>query len=126
MDFPIPHAGNVQHTVSDKVATANGCCCQSAAFARGQNGARRVVLAEPVGPVDGEQLREPRAGTIDPALDRPYRAFADRSRLIVEKPDAPTRSRASRWPDGSFASATRNSSNSTRLGCCGGDFRLST
>lgn len=47
------------------------------------NGARRVVLAEPVGPVDGEQLREPRAGTIDPALDRPYRALADRSRLLV-------------------------------------------
>ena len=42
-----------------------------------------MVLAEPVGAVDGEQLREPRAGTIDPALDRPYRAFADRSRLIV-------------------------------------------
>jgi hypothetical protein len=53
-----------------------------------------------------------------------YRAFADRSRQ--EKPDAPTRSRASRRPDGSFASATRNSSNSTRLCCSGGDFKLST
>src|SRR6266436_8106644 len=56
---------------------------QSTAPARGQNGTRRVVLAEPVGAVDGEQLREPRAGTIDPALDRPYRALADRSRLLV-------------------------------------------
>ena len=56
---------------------------QSTAPARGQNGTRRVVLAEPVGAVDGEQLREPRAGTIDPALDRPYRALADRSRLVV-------------------------------------------
>jgi hypothetical protein len=53
---------------------------RSTAPARGQNGTRRVVLAEPVGAVDGEQLREPRAGTIDPALDRP---FADRSRLLV-------------------------------------------
>src|ERR1700730_17520548 len=42
-----------------------------------------------------------------------------------EKPDAPTRSRASRWTDGSLASASRNSSNSTRLCCSGGDFRLS-
>ena len=32
----------------------------------------------------------------------------------------------SRWPDGSFASATRNSSISTRLSCSGGDFRLAT
>jgi hypothetical protein len=56
---------------------------RSTAPARGQNGTRRVVLAEPVGAVDGEQLREPRAGTIDPALDRPYRALADRSRLFV-------------------------------------------
>src|SRR5882724_2444778 len=56
---------------------------QSTAPARGQNGTRRVVLAEPVGAVDGEQLREPRAGTIDPALDRPHRALADRSRLLV-------------------------------------------
>jgi hypothetical protein len=61
----------------------NACCCQSAAPAHGQNGTRRLVLAEPVGAVDGEQLREPRAGTIDPALDRPYRALADRSRLLV-------------------------------------------
>jgi hypothetical protein len=53
---------------------------QSTAPACGQNGTRRVVVAEPVGAVDGEQLREPRAGTIDPALDRP---FADRSRLLV-------------------------------------------
>src|SRR2546425_5027892 len=65
------------------VATANACCCQSTAPARGQNGTRRVVLAEPVGAVDGEELREPRARTIDPALDGPYRALADRSRLIV-------------------------------------------
>src|SRR6266446_7043062 len=62
---------------------------QSTAPARGQNGTRRVVLAEPVGAVDGEQLREPRAGTIDPALDRPYRALADRSRLLnrCRRPD---------------------------------------
>jgi hypothetical protein len=42
-----------------------------------------VILAEPVGAVDGEELREPRARAIDPALDRPYRALADRSRLLV-------------------------------------------
>ena len=29
------------------------------------------------------QLREPRAGTSDPALDRPHRALADRSRFLV-------------------------------------------
>jgi hypothetical protein len=34
-------------------------------------------------------------------------------------------SRPLRWPDGSFASATRNSSNSTRLWCSGGDDRQS-
>jgi hypothetical protein len=45
----------------------------SAAY--GQKHTRRVVLAEPIGAVDGEQLREPRAGTIDPALHRPYRAL---------------------------------------------------
>jgi hypothetical protein len=43
----------------------------------------RVILAEPVGAVDGEELPEARAGTIDPALDRPYWALADRSRLVV-------------------------------------------
>jgi hypothetical protein len=42
-----------------------------------------------------------------------------------EKPDAPRRSRASRWSDGSFASATRNSPNSARLCWLGCDFRLS-
>jgi hypothetical protein len=42
-----------------------------------------MILAEPVGAVDGEQLREPRARTIDPALDRPYWGLADRSRLLV-------------------------------------------
>jgi hypothetical protein len=56
---------------------------QSAAPAHGQNGTRRVILAEPVGAVDGEELREPRARAIDPALDRAYRALADRSRLLV-------------------------------------------
>jgi len=44
-----------------------------------------VILAEPVGAVDGEELREPRARAIDPALDRAYRALADRSRLLVGK-----------------------------------------
>ena len=42
-----------------------------------------MILAEPVGAVDGEELREPRAGTIDPALDRAYPALANRSRLLV-------------------------------------------
>jgi hypothetical protein len=56
---------------------------ESAAAARGQNGPRRVILAEPVGAVDREQLREPRARTIDPAPDRPYWGLADRSRLLV-------------------------------------------
>src|SRR5260370_36259080 len=58
---------------------------QSTAPAHGQNGTRRVILAEPVGAVDGEQLREPRACTMDPALDRPYRAFADGSSLLVRE-----------------------------------------
>src|SRR6266567_2468839 len=75
----------MSNTPSRQVATGNACCCQSVASARGQNGTRRVVLAEPVGAVDGEQLREPRAGTIDPALDRPHRALADRSRLLVRE-----------------------------------------
>jgi len=74
-----------------------------------------VVLAEPVGAVDGEELREPRARTIDPALDGPYRALADRSRLIVGEARRADEKQASRWPDGSIASATRKSSNST--GC---------
>ena len=43
-----------------------------------------------------------------------------------EKPDAPTRMSASRWPGGSAASALRTSSNSSWLCCWGGDFRLST
>src|SRR5271166_6727904 len=50
-----------------------------------QNSTRRVVRTEPVGVVDGQQLREPRAGTMDSALDRPYRGLADRSRLVVGK-----------------------------------------
>jgi hypothetical protein len=37
----------------------------------------------PVGAVDGEEFREPRARAIDPALDRAYRALTDRSRLLV-------------------------------------------
>jgi hypothetical protein len=45
--------------------------CQLAAPARGQNGTRRVIRAESVGRLDGELLREPRAGTIDPARARP-------------------------------------------------------
>jgi hypothetical protein len=53
--------------------------------AHGRNATRRVVLAERAGAVDGEQPRELRAGTIDPALDRPYRAPADRSRLLVRE-----------------------------------------
>jgi hypothetical protein len=51
--------------------------------ARGQNSPRRGVRTEPVGAVDGEQPHEPRACTTDPALDRPYRDLADRSRLLV-------------------------------------------
>jgi hypothetical protein len=76
------------------------------ARAPGQNDTHRAVLAEPVGAVDGEQLREPRAGTIDPALDRSYRALADRNRADEKQ--------SLRWPDGSFASAKRNSSDSIR------------
>jgi hypothetical protein len=79
----VPHVGCAQHTASDKSSDSKACCCQSAAAANGQNGTRRVVLAEPLGALDGEQLREPAAGTIDPALDRPYRVRADRSRLVV-------------------------------------------
>ena len=41
-------------------------------------------------------------------------------------PGAPIRSRASRWVGRQLCSAARNSSNSTRLCCWGGDFRLST
>src|SRR2546426_4502819 len=52
--------------------------------AHGQNGTRRVILAEPVGAVDGEELREPRARAIEPALDRAYRALADHSRLLAK------------------------------------------
>jgi len=59
------------------------CGGQSAPSARGQNSSRRGVRTEPVDAVEGEQHHEPRACTTDPALDRPYRDRADRSRLLV-------------------------------------------
>src|SRR5436309_1248273 len=64
---------------------------------------------EIVGAVEGDQLREPCARTIDPALDRPCRDLADRGRLLVGEADAPTRSSASRWFEGSLGSVTRTS-----------------
>jgi hypothetical protein len=53
-----------------------------------RDGTRRVVLAEPVGAVDGEQLREPRAGTMT-------RLFLPRSRRSPPPPRRrnPTRRR---------------------------------
>jgi hypothetical protein len=59
---------------------ANARCCQSAAPAPGQNGTGRVALAEKSALSMGEQLPEPRRGTI-----------ADDGNLLVGKPDAPTR-----------------------------------
>ena len=61
-----------------EVATANTRCCELDTPAACQNGTGGVVLAEHVGAFDGEQRGEPRAGTMDPAFDRPYRAIADR------------------------------------------------
>ena len=72
-----------QIPVLEKVNIRHSVRRQSAAPAGGQNSTRRVVLTEHVGAVDGEQLREPRAGTIDPALDRPGRAIADSRGLLV-------------------------------------------
>ena len=63
--------------------TANTRCCESDTPAACQNGTGGVVLAEHVGAVDGEQRGEPRAGTMDPALDRPYRALADGGGLLI-------------------------------------------
>ena len=68
-----------------EVATANTRCCESDTPAACQNGTGGVVLAEHVGAFDGEQRGEPRAGTMDPALDRPYRAIADRGGLVVRE-----------------------------------------
>jgi hypothetical protein len=56
---------------------------QSSAPAHGQNGLRRLIRPEHVGAVDGEQLHEPLASPMDPALDRPYRALADSGGLLV-------------------------------------------
>jgi hypothetical protein len=51
--------------------------------AAGQNSTHRLIRPEGVGAVDGEKLSEPRAGTMDPALDRPYRAIADGGSLLA-------------------------------------------
>src|SRR5258708_15700884 len=60
-----------------------GCERTSPPPARRQDRPSRVVGPEIVGAVDGEELREPRARAIDPALDGAHRAFADRGRLFV-------------------------------------------
>jgi hypothetical protein len=52
----VPHVGCAQPT--DKSSNRQGVLLTAAAY--DQNVTRRVVLAEPVGAVDGEQLREPR------------------------------------------------------------------
>ena len=63
--------------------TDKACGGQLSAPTRGQNGARRRVRPELVGAVDDEQLREPRACTINPALDRPYRGPTNLGGLVV-------------------------------------------
>ena len=44
---------------------------------------RRLIRTEGIDAVHGEKLNEPRAGTMDPALDRSYRALADGGGLLV-------------------------------------------
>ena len=103
-------------TWSRSAAPANARCCRSARPAPGQNGTGRVVLAEHVGAVDGEQLREPRAGTIDPAFDCPHRGLADGRGLLMGeacRPDENERFALVRQQR--VASALRNSSNSSLL-----------
>src|SRR5262245_47090604 len=61
----------------------NGVRGGSAASARRQNCARRMIRAEVVGAVDREQIRQPGARAIDAALDRSHRAVADGGRLFI-------------------------------------------
>src|SRR5262244_379825 len=68
----------------------------SAAPARRQNCARRMIRTEVVGAVDGEQIRQPGACTIDPALDRSHRAIADGGRLLIR--EAPCADEDERYP----------------------------
>jgi hypothetical protein len=50
--------------------------------AAGEDGARGVVRPEIVDAVDRQQIGKPRARAVDPALDRPDRAAADRRGAI--------------------------------------------
>jgi hypothetical protein len=75
----------------EKVNIRHSVRRQSAAPAGGQNSTRRVVLTEHVGAVDGEQLCEPFAATMDPALDRTAAQSQTSAASSYEKPDAPTR-----------------------------------
>jgi hypothetical protein len=84
------------------------------ARADGQNDTHRVVLAEPVG-LSTESSFESRVRVrLTRLFDRRYRALADRSRLVVGEVRRADEKQSLRWPDGSFASTTRNSSNSIR------------
>ncbi len=44
---------------------------------------RGLIRPEGIDAVHGEKLNEPRAGAMDPALDRSYRALADGGGLLV-------------------------------------------
>jgi hypothetical protein len=66
------------------------------------------------------------AGTIDPAFDCPHRGLADGRGLLMEKACRPDENERFALVGSRVASALRNSSNSSRLCCWGGDFRLST
>ena len=59
-----------------------------------------MVLAEHVGAVDGEQLREPRAARLTRLLIVPTAVSQMAAASSWEKPDAPTRMSASRWSGG--------------------------
>ena len=78
----LPEGGAIRPRTRS-AATAHAPICRAARPAPGQNGTGRVVLAEHVGAVDGKQLRESPAGTIDPALDCPHRGLADGRGLLM-------------------------------------------
>src|SRR5262249_5261549 len=55
----------------------------SAASARRQNCARRMIRAEVIGAINGKKIRQPGARAIDAALDRSHRAIADGGSLFI-------------------------------------------
>src|SRR2546426_10549255 len=62
---------------------ACGLSLNSAPPARGQNRPCRLIGPEIFDAVDRKQFGEPRARTVDPALDGADRALADPRRLLV-------------------------------------------